>query len=452
MIRNVLIAESTVAQVLGLILVAALLTARPRSIANRLLGVALLCVVFHQVLMVLNLSGAITSFPILFRLSFPFQLLAIPAFYLYVVALTTPDFKLERKHAVHLLPFALGAVWYGAVLIWGGSSLFELGPVLDRELYGRTVVKLLVVIPYFIIARKQVQAFALQAKQHVSDTSPFRLNWLRTLLVLAGASVAVDILDVATGPSIPFWYLTPGVCLISLIVISYLSIRVSPVFASEVRRRLEESPSEEVVPPQGKVEDIPNDPGTGALPDAELEKQKGRLTEILEAKSLYLNPDLRLSDLADAMGVRPYRVSHILNQGLHTSFYDLINQYRIAKAQEILISPAAERLNLLGVAIESGFRSKSVFNEVFKKRQGEPHLSSVTRRCPNHLIRSTGLPGPGDEFLRFPHVWAGGVQTCLHGFLIPGPAIWKLWFLMMTPIGANWLPSIWKPAWAHCPF
>jgi hypothetical protein len=135
-IRNVLIAESTVAQVLGLILVAALLTARPRSIANRLLGVALLCVVFHQVLMVLNLSGAITSFPILFRLSFPFQLLAIPAFYLYVVALTTPDFKLERKHAVHLLPFALGAVWYGAVLIWGGSSLFELGPVLDRELYG----------------------------------------------------------------------------------------------------------------------------------------------------------------------------------------------------------------------------------------------------------------------------------------------------------------------------
>ena len=70
------------------------------------------------------------------------------------------------------------------------------------------------------------------------------------------------------------------------------------------------------------------------------------------------------------MGVRPYRVSHILNQGLHTSFYDLINQYRIAKAQEILISPAAERLNLLGVAFESGFRSKSVFNEVFKKTTG----------------------------------------------------------------------------------
>jgi len=369
-IRNVLIAESTVAQVLGLILVAALLTARPRSIANRLLGVALLCVVFHQVLMVLNLSGAITSFPILFRLSFPFQLLAIPAFYLYVVALTTPDFKLERKHAVHLLPFALGAVWYGAVLIWGGSSLFEPGPALDRELYARTVVKLLVMIPYFIIARKQVRAFALEVKQHVSDTSPFRLNWLRTLLVLAGASVAVDVLDVATGPSIPLWYLTPGVSLISLIVLSYLSMRVSPIFTSEVHRKQEESVPD-VVLPQAEAEEVPIDASPGRLPDAELEKQKERLTGIVVAKSLYLNPDLRLSDLADAMGVRPYRVSQILNQGLHTSFYDLINQYRIEKAQELLTSPAADRLNLLGVAMESGFRSKSVFNEVFKKTTGK---------------------------------------------------------------------------------
>jgi len=370
-IRNVLIAESLMAQVLGAILVAALLTARPRSIANRLLAAGLLCVVFRQFLLVLKLSGAIASFPMLFRLSFPLQLLAIPAFYLYVVALTTPHFQLEQKHAVHLLPFAFGVAWYGAVLIWGGPSLFELGPVLNREFYARTVVKLLVMVPYLILARRQVQVFAREAKQYVSDTSPFRLNWLRTLLVLAGASVAVDVLDVATGPSIPLWYLTPGVWLISLIVLSYLSIRVSPIFASEVHRKEEESLPEEVALPQAKAEDVPNDVGTVRLPDAELEKQKERLTGILEAKSLYLNPDLRLSDLADAMGVRPYRVSQILNQGLHTSFYDLINQYRITRAQELLASPVAERLNLLGVAMESGFRSKSVFNEVFKKTTGK---------------------------------------------------------------------------------
>jgi len=358
------------AQLLGFILVATLLTARPRSIANRLLAAALLCVVFRQFVLVLTMFSAIASFPMLFRMSFPFQLLAIPAFYLYAVALTTPDFRIERKHAVHLLPFAVGVVWYGAVLVWGGPSPFELGTALDRELYARTVVKLLVMIPYLILVRRQVQTFAREVKQHVSDTSPFRLNWLRTLLVLAGASVAVDVLDVATGPSIPLWYLTPGVSLISLIVLSYLSMRVSPIFTSEVHRKQEESVPD-VVLPQAEAEEVPLDASPGRLPDAELEKQKERLTGIVVAKSLYLNPDLRLSDLADAMGVRPYRVSQILNQGLHTSFYDLINQYRIEKAQELLTSPAADRLNLLGVAMESGFRSKSVFNEVFKKTTGK---------------------------------------------------------------------------------
>lgn len=370
MIRHILIAESVMAQLLGFILVATLLTARPRSIANRLLAAALLCVVFRQFVLVLTMFSAIASFPMLFRMSFPFQLLAIPAFYLYAVALTTPDFRIERKHAVHLLPFAVGVVWYGAVLVWGGPSPFELGTALDRELYARTVVKLLVMIPYLILVRRQVQTFAREVKQHVSDTSPFRLNWLRTLLVLAGASVAVDVLDVATGPSIPLWYLTPGVSLISLIVLSYLSMRVSPIFTSEVHRKQEESVPD-VVLPQAEAEEVPIDASPGRLPDAELEKQKERLTGIVVAKSLYLNPDLRLSDLADAMGVRPYRVSQILNQGLHTSFYDLINQYRIEKAQELLTSPAADRLNLLGVAMESGFRSKSVFNEVFKKTTGK---------------------------------------------------------------------------------
>ena len=195
-------------------------------------------------------------------------------------------------------------------------------------------------------------------------------TWATSLLVLAGVSVAVDVLDVATGPSIPLWYLTPGVSLISLIVLSYLSMRVSPIFTSEVHRKQEESVPD-VVLPQAEAEEVPLDASPGRLPDAELEKQKERLTGIVEAKSLYLNPDLRLSDLADAMGVRPYRVSQILNQGLHTSFYDLINQYRIEKAQELLTSPAADRLNLLGVAMESGFRSKSVFNEVFKKTTGK---------------------------------------------------------------------------------
>jgi AraC-like DNA-binding protein len=364
-IRNTLIVEGLMAQVLGLILIAALLSARPRSIANRLLAAALFCVVFRQFLLVMKISGVFWSFPILFRLSFPVQLLAIPAFYLYTVALTTPDFKLQRRHAVHLIPFAGGLAWYFVILAWGSPALFELGPSYDRELYARTIVKIFVVIPYFIYCRRQIRTFALETKQHVSDVAHLKLRWLQTLLVMGFISLTVDLLDVAGGPGTSGWHLLPGLCLISLSVLAYLCLRVSPIVARELQWNKAENVREFPVPDQD------GDADKGRLSDHELRRQKEHLTRILESRALYLNPDLRLSDLADALGVRPYRVSEILNRGLETSFYDLINRYRIAKAQGLLSSPASAHLNLLGIAMESGFRSKSVFNEVFKKATGK---------------------------------------------------------------------------------
>ena len=156
MFRTVLIIESVVAQVLGLLLVAALISARPRSSANRLLALALVCVVARQFLLMMEIAEATGVFWYLFRLSFPLQLLAIPAYYLYVVALTTPDFKLRRQDAWHLIPAGFGLAWYVVILIWGSPSLFEQSPAHDVELYARAIAKIAVMIPYFLAGRRAV--------------------------------------------------------------------------------------------------------------------------------------------------------------------------------------------------------------------------------------------------------------------------------------------------------
>jgi AraC-like DNA-binding protein len=365
MFRDILIIEGVVAQILGLLLVAALLSARPRSVANRLLAVSLVCIVLRQFLLMLEISKAIWAFPYLFRLSFPLQLLAIPTFYLYVVALTTPDFKLQRKDRVHLVPAVIGILWYVVILIWGNQSLFGPGRLYDWELYARAIVKIIVMIPYFVAGRRRVLGFAREAKDHVSEISHLQLKWLRTLLAVAYASVLVNFVDVVAGPHSPVWLLIPGVWLISLLALAYVSLRVSTMFASEVQCNKAESVSDFTEPEQI------GDPNKGRLSDIELRRQRDRLMDVLEKQALYLNPELRLSDLGDALGIRPYRVSEILSRGLQTSFYDLVNRYRISKAQQLLSSPESGHLNLLGVAMESGFRSKSVFNEVFKKATGK---------------------------------------------------------------------------------
>jgi AraC-like DNA-binding protein len=212
-----------------------------------------------------------------------------------------------------------------------------------------------VVLPYLVLAHVQVRTFAIQSKDVMSDITLLHLNWLRTLLIGVYAIMGIDALDVVTGSSVPVWLLLPSVALIGLMSLAYFSLRVSPVF--------EQVTLDETAVTEQKKETI-------QLPDGQMQRQKERLIEVLEKKELYLNPELRLSDLAEALDIRPYRASEILNRGLQTSFYDLINSYRVSKARELLLAPDSAQFNLLGIAMESGFKSKSVFNDVFKKSTG----------------------------------------------------------------------------------
>lgn len=332
-----LIFEGWMAQILGLLLIAALLSRRENSTANRLLAFGLFCAVYRQSMLTLQLSGILAQFPILSRTSFPVQMLGLPSFYLYVKALTTPAFHIERKQTVHLIPFVIGLAFIGQ------PQLMQIA------------VKVVVVLPYLIQAHLQVQAFAAQSRDFISDFTNLKLNWLRTLLIGVYSMLGVDALDVVTGPSVPVWVLVPSVGLIGLMSLAYFSLRVSPIFARATEDRQPDSEQKKEVP---------------RLPDDQMGRQKERLIEVMEKQELYLNPELRLSDLAAALDIRPYRVSEILNRGMQTNFYDLVNRYRVSKAQELLLAPDSAHFNLLGIAMESGFKSKSVFNDVFKKTTG----------------------------------------------------------------------------------
>jgi AraC-like DNA-binding protein len=332
-----LIIEGWMAQILGLLLIAALLSRRVFPTANRLLAFGLFCAIYRQAMLTLQLSGMLEDYPLLAKTSFSIQMLGIPTFCLYVKALTTPDFRFARRHVVHLIPFAIG------IALIGQSHWLQIA------------IKVVVVLPYLVLAHIQVRAFAIQSKDFMSDITLLHLNWLRTLLIGVYAIMGIDALDVVTGASLPVWLLLPSVALIGLMSLAYFSLRVSPVFEQVTLEEKSES--------EQKKE-------TNQLPDEQMARQKERLIEALEKKQLYLNPELRLLDLAEALDIRPYRASEILNRGLQTTFYDLINGYRVSKARELLLAPDSTQFNLLGIAMESGFKSKSVFNDVFKKSTG----------------------------------------------------------------------------------
>ena len=109
---------------------------------------------------------------------------------------------------------------------------------------------------------------------------------------------------------------------------------------------------------------------TEILSQEEVTSYKGKLIEELEEQHAYSNTELTLRSLAEAISLHPNKLSWLLNEKLGKNFNDFINGYRLKAFQEKAIDPQNSHLTLLGLAYESGFTSKSVFNDFFKKNTG----------------------------------------------------------------------------------
>jgi AraC-like DNA-binding protein len=101
-----------------------------------------------------------------------------------------------------------------------------------------------------------------------------------------------------------------------------------------------------------------------------IETLKKELLTYFEEEEPYLNPQLSLKFVADVLGLNTNKMSYLINQAFDTNFNDFINQYRLNHFKTIAIDPKNSHLTILGLAYDSGFNSKSVFNTYFKKIEG----------------------------------------------------------------------------------
>jgi AraC-like DNA-binding protein len=84
----------------------------------------------------------------------------------------------------------------------------------------------------------------------------------------------------------------------------------------------------------------------------------------------YLDPDIKLVDLAERIGTSSQLLSQYLNDVLGLSFFDYINALRVAEIQKMMLDRGNDTRTLLDLAFAAGFSSKSTFNTSFKKISG----------------------------------------------------------------------------------
>ncbi len=111
-------------------------------------------------------------------------------------------------------------------------------------------------------------------------------------------------------------------------------------------------------------EQVSND-DSAALKDAVNRSMTERIIALVENDKIYLQPDLKLDDVAQMMHTNRTYIYQAVNQQMGISFNEFINRYRIAHAKRLMANDPTLSMN--DVALLSGFASLSSFYRNMKK-------------------------------------------------------------------------------------
>lgn len=109
-------------------------------------------------------------------------------------------------------------------------------------------------------------------------------------------------------------------------------------------------------------------PTANANANADLDAYAEALKQWMENAKPYLNPDFKLADLREVLPMNRSYLSQFINDTYGCTFYQFVNNYRIAEAQR-LMSENPE-LKMTEIASRSGFTSRSSFTQTFTREVG----------------------------------------------------------------------------------
>lgn len=283
-------------------------------------------------------------------------------FYFSVVFFTNPNYKFNRYDVKYLiLPIIF---------------LFVLIVRLSEE---SAYLKFLSIVLILVQSLFYVTASYLKIRKHKKNTVVFSSNaneidlrWLEYIILwIMFMSVIISVYNVFFYSSKQNLFINTT-SLIIIFIVAYYSLKQKEIFPLNETQRSEiisMNEQQELMAVKRKV-----------VSDEELLILKSELNRIMLESEPYLDSELNLIKLSALVNRTPHQVSYAINAGFNENFFQFINKYRVSKAKELLLNAEMGNLSMLGIAYESGFNSKTSFNNTFKK---------VTNQTPSEFKKNS---------------------------------------------------------------
>lgn len=322
----------------------------------------------------IDMSAPITKVSIVFgvlEIASPFL------FWLYVRALTTEgEMRSVQKLHFHIIPIVLATACFWTLLLLppdlADANIQDDDPrrlgtlvISIAFLIGDVLFKVMIGTYLYLIARR-LMTYQKRLKDVFASTENRELNWIWMITISAGLflflniafSVAAmmgavnedsfgkqTIIIESLAQFILFW------------IIGMWGLRQRPGLMRG--QMVEPSPPKEA--PARKYE-------KSALDDERAARIARKIEAAMEKDMLYRDPNLSLWDLAKHISVTSHYVSQTLNTHLNSSFFDLVNGWRIKDA---IVQLTKTDETILVIAYDVGFNSRSAFYKAFKRETGK---------------------------------------------------------------------------------
>lgn len=349
-----------------------LLLSKPnKSLPDKILAVWMFVFGIHLFSYYIYYLGYWDTYPYLSGIHHPLPLLHGPLLFLYTRFSIRKEQEFAWENYLHFIP-AAGFYIYMIpfFFFYSADRQAQINEGLSDD-YSVFIIFSLAAflvsgIGYTIVSYRLLNRYQELTEQNFAYRESIDLTWLKyfiwgmgfIFMVAITISIAIEWVGIDFGfnADIIFYSLI----ILFIFFLGYSGIRHRNIFSGET------SLHNEIVEPKSAGEYK-----RSGLKDDEATIYHEKLIRLMTSKKPYLEPKLTLSSLADDLDISPNHLSQIINQYEEKNFYNFVNSYRVEEFKERALNPENRNYNILSIAYDSGFNSKSSFNQVFKKMVGK---------------------------------------------------------------------------------
>lgn len=345
----------------GFILSGVLLYSSKKIKSNRWISLLIFCISVEAIMPIAQLL--IAKIPSLSYLLFPTNLALGPLIYFYTRSLLFGDSELPRKKYLYFAPILMG-LKHQTIFMLYISGILSIPFVMDFYFRPETqgllfnfsnkfiLLSILSMVIYMVIS------YRLIANNADKETLPYKIAdvlWLKKLLKFLFVLLVLWIVAIISKTFFNTSWEHYILFVPAIVFIHWLGFKAYLRQATMALADIE----------------VYNKPAAKVyFSDDEIAEYSSRIDQLMAKDKLYLDPLLKLEDVATKLILPEKLVSNLVNQHIGKNFNDFINSYRVEEALKKLADPMLSHFTIAALAFDCGFNSLATFQRCFKQFTG----------------------------------------------------------------------------------